>query len=517
MLNGQKILPNVYRDSVGLMRISVALCELPGVVQAAMVMASEGNMELLREAGLIGKGSAAAPNDLLIAIQARDQDSIDDALNAAEASLAGNEKDNAGGATTVLLPRSTEMALDEFPEANLALISCPGEYAGAEAQKALRLGLDVMIFSDNVAVEEEVALKRLAQESGRLVMGPDCGTAIINGVPLGFANTVAPGDIGIVAASGTGLQQVTCLIDNLGCGISQAIGTGGRDLSAAVGGLTMLKGLEILACDDSTRVIVLISKPPATDVARQVMARARDCGKPVVVNFLGGANTMWEGNICHAETLEQAAHMAVDMSQGENPSARTLPRHHLAETELSRLISSLPNTRKYVRGLFSGGTFSYEAMVLLENNIGPVNSPSPLKIAQKLNDPWTSSGNTVLDLGDDVFTRGRPHPMIDHRLRHDRLLQEVHDRETAVILLDTVIGHGSHADPANEVAASIIASRQSAEQDGSAPIFIVFVCGTKRDPQNLVRQEEILRDAGAIVVENNAQAARLAGDIFLGR
>jgi succinyl-CoA synthetase alpha subunit len=453
----------------------------------------------------------------LIAIQARDQDSIDTALNAAEASLSGNEENNASGAATRLLPRSTEMALDEFPEANLALISCPGDYAGAEARKALRLGLDVMIFSDNVAIEDEVALKRLAQDSGRLVMGPDSGTAIINGVPLGFANAVAPGDIGIVAASGTGLQQVTCLIDNLGCGISQAIGTGGRDLSAAVGGLTMLKGLEILACDDSTRVIVLISKPPAAEVARKVMARASDCGKPVVVNFLGGADTTREGNICYAETLEQASHMAVDISQGQDPSARTLPRHHLGEAEISRLISSLPDTRKYVRGLFSGGTFSYEAMLLLANFIGPVNSPSPLKAAQKLSDPWKSTGNTVLDLGDDVFTRGRPHPMIDHRLRHDRLLQEVQDRETAVILLDVVIGHGSHSNPANEVAASIIAARQLAEQDGGEPVFIAFVCGTKSDRQNLDRQEEILRDAGVIVVENNAQAARLAGDILLGR
>ena len=518
MLRGQKIIRGVYRDSVALMRISAELRELPGVLEASMIMATDANLELTREAGLLDQNFAAAPNDLLIVVQARDRISVDAALDQAEAALAETEALTLTASTTDIAPRSIEMALDGFPEANLALISCPGEYAGAEALKALRLGLDVMIFSDNVPVEEEMALKQLAKETGRLLMGPDCGTAIVNGIPLGFANVVARGDIGVIAASGTGLQQVTCLVDKLGCGISQAFGTGGRDLSAAVGGLTMLKGLKILAREENTRVITLISKPPAPRVAKKILSAAANCGKPVVVNFLGAkAKVPQQGNIFQVETLEQAAHMAVALSSGKETSNEALPRHCLEGAEIARIVANLSETQKFVRGLYSGGTFCYEALLLLEHDIGPVNSLSPQKRKQKLKDIWSSTGNTVLDLGDDLFTRGRPHPMMDHRLRHDRILQEARDGETAVILLDVVIGYGSHGNPADEVAVSIAAARETEKRGGVAPIFVTFVCGAKGDPQNLARQEEILRNAGAIVVESNAQAVRLASDILSRR
>ncbi len=515
MLTAQKILPNLYRDSVALMQISSKMCDLPGVIQASAIMATEANIALLVGAGLIDKTIEPAPNDLLITIQGKDEKSLMAAFDQAEASLSGGQPENSNSADTNLSPRSIEMALDEFSEANLALISCPGEYAGAEARKALLLGLDVMIFSDNVPVEDEVALKQLAAETGKLVMGPDCGTAIINGVPLGFANVVTRGDIGIVAASGTGLQQVSCLIDQLGCGISQAIGTGGRDLNAKVGGLSILKGLAMLADDENTAVITLISKPPAREIAEKVLALAAESGKPVVVNFLGAdADALRGKNIFPAGTLEQAAHMAVHLSKGNKPSEKTLPRHNLDEAELRGLLSPLSDSQTYVRGLYSGGTFSYEAMLLLEKEIGPVNSSTPLRAGHKLNDIWTSTGNTILDLGDDLFTRGRPHPMIDHRLRNDRILKEARDPETAVILLDVVIGYGSHGDPAGSMSDSIRAAREAAVKTGCCPIFIAFVCGTEKDPQNLVGQEKKLRDAGAIVVGSNAQAVRLASDIL---
>ena len=515
MQTAQKTLPNVYRDSVALMQISSKLCELPGIIQASAIMATEANIALLVEAGLVKKAIEPAPNDLLITIQGQDEKTVAAALDQAEASLSGARPANLSGVDTNLLPRSIEMALDEFPEADLALISCPGEYAAAEARKALLLGLDVMIFSDNVSAEDELALKQLAAETDKLVMGPDCGTAIINGVPLGFANVVSRGDIGIVAASGTGLQQVSCLVDQLGCGISQAIGTGGRDLSAKVGGLSMLKGIARLSDDENTAVITLISKPPAREIAEKVLALAAGCGKPVVVNFLGAdADALRRKNIFPAETLEQAAHMSVNLSKDSNPSQKSLPRHNFDDAKLRSLSSSLSDSQMYVRGLYSGGTFSYEAMLLLENEIGPVNSSTPLRAECKLNDIWTSAGNTVLDLGDDLFTRGRPHPMIDHRLRNDRILKEAQDSETAVILLDVVLGYGAHGDPAGSMAASITAARENATKNGRSPIFITFVCGTEADPQNLVAQEKKLRDAGAIVVGSNAQAVRLASDIL---
>jgi FdrA protein len=312
------------------------------------------------------------------------------------------------------------------------------------------------------------------------------------------------------------LQQVICLIDKLGGGISQALGTGGRDLSAAVGGLSMLQQIELLAEDADTRVIVLISKPPAPEVAQKIAARAAGCGKPVVINFLGAGEKMAESDtVFAAETLEQAAHLAVALSQGRD--AAVLPKHTLAAAALAQLGASLPAERRYLRGLYSGGTFSYEALLLLQPEIGAVNSPSPLQAAQKLDDIWSSRGHTVLDMGDDVFTRGRPHPMIDHRLPHERILQEAQDPQTAVILLDVVIGYGAHHDPAGEVAASIEAARRSAGAADTGPLFVAFVCGTGADPQNLGRQEEILRDAGAVLVGCNTQAVRLAGDIVSGR
>ena len=518
MATAKRILSGIYRDSIALMRISAALNDLPGIMQASAVMATEANLQLLLEAGLMEQAGNAAPNDVLIAVLGDDEDSTIMALDQAEQMLNCAPPQGSGGSdVSSPTPRSIEMALDFVPNADLALISCPGEYAGAEATKAVRLGLDVMIFSDNVPMEKEVELKRLAAKTGRLVMGPDCGSAIINGIPLGFANVVSPGDIGIVAASGTGLQQVSCLIDNLGGGISQAIGTGGRDLNAIIGGAAMLQGLKILARDIDTAVIVLISKPPAEAVAAKIRAGAVLSGKPVIINFLGSHDdATQDGNVYSAETLEQAAYMATDLSNGIDPAKRTLRRHGLGATEIRELISSLREDQKYVRGLYSGGTFNYEAMLLLEKDIGSVNSPSPLKIENKLNNIWSSTGNTVLDLGDDQFTRGRPHPMIDHRLRNHRILQEAQDPETAVILLDVVIGHGSHDAPAVAMAASINSAREAAKETGRCPIFVTFVCGTKADPQNLIRQEDLLRQAGAIVVENNAQAVRLVGDIISG-
>lgn len=508
MLKRQKIFPNMYRDSVALMQISAQLAEASGIHQASLVMATEANLELLRDAGLIDSSPDAGVNDLLLAVEADSDDAVDEAITATETALTQSKAAAGGGGPAEEPPHSIEMALDETPAADLALISCPGEYAAAEAMKALRLGLDVMLFSDNVSVEEEIALKTFADARDLMVMGPDCGTAIINGVPLGFANVVRPGAIGIVAASGTGLQQVACLVDKWGGGLSQAIGTGGRDLHALIGGRTMIKGIEALAQDDGTEVIVLISKPPAADVAARVIEVASTAGKPVVVNFLGAPSGDSSGNIHPAADLESAAHLAMTLANGDQ-ALPELPRHGMTESQVTDLAAGLKVSQSYVRGLYSGGTFSYEAMLLLEQQLGPIHSASPLSPAHKLNDVWQSAQHTVIDLGDDVFTRGRPHPMIDHRLRNDRILQEANDPETAVILLDVVLGYGAHDDPAGEMADVL---HQAAAVD-TPPVLIGFICGTEGDPQNAGRQAKMLQDAGMILADSNAQAVRLAGDI----
>jgi len=496
---------NFYRDSVALMQLSARLLGLPGVRQASAVMASDNNLALLREAGLLAGTVEAGPNDLLIALEGDDESALAAAMAAAESALDQKPPAGAAGGPRREPPRSLEMGLEAVPAANLALISTPGDYAAAEAMKALRLGLNVMLFSDNVPLDDEIALKRYARARDLLFMGPDCGTAILGGIPLGFANAVRRGDIGVVAASGTGLQQVTCLIDRLGGGVSQAIGTGGHDLHRDVGGITMLQGLAALAADAATRVIVLISKPPAPDVAARVLAGARAAGKPVVVNFLGAdPKPIAALGLAPVRTLEDAALAAVAFAAGRPPE-RLAP----APLELPRPAAG----QRWVRGLYSGGTFCYEATLLLSETLAPVYSNTPVGAAKTLDDVWTSRAHTLVDLGDDVFTRGRPHPMIDHRLRNERLAGEARDAETAVVLLDVVIGYGAHADPAGELAPVVEAAIAHAAAAGRNLAIVGFVCGTKADPQNLARQEARLRQAGMILTQSNAQAVRLAARI----
>jgi len=499
---------NHYFDSVALMRIAAELEGLPGVRQATAVMATEANLELAVAANLVDTSLQAHPNDLLIAVSADDDRSAEAALSLAQDRLdnAGAGRQDGGGARE-MESRSIAMSIARNAERNLALISCPGEYAAAEARKALKLGLNVMMFSDNVTVDDEVALKRLASEKGLMMMGPDCGTAIIDGVPLGFANVVKHGPVGVVGASGTGMQQVTSLLSQWGVGISQAIGTGGRDLNSQVGGITMIQGIEALAKDPETEAIVLVSKPPSADVAKTVISAARAAGKPVVVNFLSAEPAESDNQIQFAETLEQAAQTA----------ASTVGAAAILDTgniDPAKDISGMSGAQKYLRGVYSGGTFCYEAQLILRDLLGPVWSSTPVDEDHRLADSHVSRENTVVDLGDDEFTQGRPHPMIDHRTRHERILQEAADPETAVILFDVVLGHGAHADPASEIANSLSKANAIADTNGGKLIFIGFVCGTDLDPQNLARQVETLQSAGAQVEVSNAAASRRAASVI---
>jgi succinyl-CoA synthetase alpha subunit len=502
-----KVVRNTYRDSVALMQISAQIGRLAGVRQGFVVMATEGNLALLREAGLLDGPVEAAPTDLLAVVQADSESAVQDALAETERALAGPATTARAPGTREIAPRSVHMALGALPTANLALISTPGEYAAAEALKALRLGLHVMLFSDNVDIADEAMLKREGRSRGLLVMGPDCGTAIVSGVPLGFANAVRRGAIGVVGASGTGMQQVTSLVDRAGLGISHALGTGGRDLRAEIGGATMLQGIDELAADRDTRVIVLISKPPAREVAEAVLARARSAGKPIVACFLGAvAQDIEGGNVHAAATLEEAAAMAVALARGER-AQRTVPAlPAFAAPPLSA-------GQRYVRGLFSGGTFCYEATLLLSQTLTDVRSNTPVGKAAALDDAWHSRGHTLVDLGDDEFTRGRPHPMIDQRLRNERIVREAADPQTAVILLDVVLGYGAHPDPAAAMLPALRDARAAAPSGGRMPALVGFVCGTQQDPQGLAQQEAALRDAGVIVTSSNAQAARVAAAI----
>ncbi|MCG6874443.1 MAG: acyl-CoA synthetase FdrA [Betaproteobacteria bacterium] len=510
MATATRIVRGAYRDSIALMKLSAALAAMPGVEQASLVMATEGNVDLLRQTGLLTDDTDARPSDVLIVVRATSDKALAGALGEAERSLATSALAPAahGGGPEPVAPRSTAMAIAAAPQSNLALVSVPGEYAAAEAMKALRLGLNVMLFSDGVSVEDEVAIKSLAQARNLLVMGPDCGTAIVNGVPLAFANVVRRGVIGCVGASGTGLQQITSLIDRYGQGVSHALGTGGRDLSEAVGGVSMLAGIQALAGDRGTRVLVLVSKPPAPSIARNVLAAARKIRKPTVVCFVGAEPpAAKDGNLHYARTLEDAARIATSLAARRAPARRTAARAPPFRARFAR-------GQRCVRGLYSGGTFAYEASWLLGAALGDeVWSNAPVHKKFALRNPWTSHGHTVIDLGADEFTRGRPHPMIDHRLRNDRILREAEDPEVAVIVLDVVLGHGAHPDPSAEMVPAIRTAQAAAKRRKRQIAFVAFLCGTADDPQDLPRQEATLRDAGVVLGQSNADAIRIAAAI----
>ncbi len=520
-----RVKPSEYHDSITLMQAAAALLEMPGVEDAAVVMGTGANHEIVAAAGLLTDDvRATRPDDLVIIVKAADEAAGRAALAKAEEVLSRRaEREELAS----FRAKSLASAVAAHPDANLAVISVAGRYAADEARAALERGLHVLLFSDNISVEDEIALKQLAVSKGLLCMGPDAGTAIINGVALGFANAVPRGTVGIVSAAGTGLQGVSTGIARRGgaaaggVGVSQAIGTGGRDLSEAVGGMTMLQGLKMLQDDPETEVIVLISKPPAPSVAARILA-AVDRKKPTVVCFLGAEPAAIEAaGALPATTLTQAAVIAAALAQGNPPDATYCHKLVELEEDTTRLIAlaaaeraKLAPGQAGLRGLFVGGTFCYEAQLLLKNLPEPVHSNAPLDKANKL--AGGSYLHTVVDLGEDEFTQGRLHPMIDPSLRNRRIVQEARDPSTAVILLDFVLGYGAHPDPAGAALDAMREAQTVAAEAGRHVVFVASVCGAEQDPQPLSEQEAKLRAAGVVVLPDNASAARLAGLITQG-
>jgi succinyl-CoA synthetase alpha subunit len=507
---------NLYKDSVSLMTVSAKLTATPGVEQASVVMATPANIENLAHAGL-GEYEARA-NDLLVAVSGSDHACeealrLADELLSAKAAALGNGEAAAEQSLT-----SIQMAVARDPSLNLALISVPGDYAAAEAMKALTLGMDVMLFSDNVPVESELALKLYARERDLMVMGPDCGTAIVGGVPLGFANVVRRGAIGVVGASGTGTQEVTARIHQLGQGISHALGTGGHDLSAKIGGISMLHGFAALDADPATRVIVLVSKPPAPEVAERVLSAARRSAKPVVVIFLGADPDSIKGEgVYGARTLAEAADMAVSLAKGREARAAAIALSNEAQRTLDGLARGMAASQRYVRGVFSGGTFCYEAQLVHAAAGVRAFSNTPTEGNLQLKNSAKSQKNTIIDMGDDEFTRGRPHPMIDPSPRNARIGEEIADPETAVVLFDVVLGYGASADPTAGLIGIVGAARAGAKAAGRQVALVAHVCGTDLDPQKRQAVAAALKSAGVLVASSNAEAAAWSAAIVAAR
>ncbi|MFI5340783.1 MAG: acyl-CoA synthetase FdrA [Candidatus Methylomirabilales bacterium] len=499
---------SAYQDSVTLLALARQLRSSHGIMEAAALMGTPANKELLAQSRLLTpEAETAGANDLVIVIRADSIAAAEAAVLQAETFFTSKQKrlQTAGR----LLPRTLDSARRHFPDANLAVISVPGPFAASQARKALSLGLHVMLFSDHVAIEDEVSLKRLAVKKGFLLMGPDCGTAILNGVPLGFANAVPRGRVGFVAASGTGLQQVMCLLAACGEGVSQAIGVGGRDMTEKVGGLMTLQALDALGADPATECIIVIGKPPAPAVRGQVEARLRAIGKPGVMALLGrDVKVRREEEVATVATLEDAAEAAIAALQGVawKPRPFSPPLEGICQ-RVRALRRTLAPQQRATRGLYAGGTLAHEAVLILEPLLGPV--------ATNLM-PGSVGQHSVLDLGADEFTVGRAHPMLDSTLRVEAIRQAAREPDVAVLLLDVVLGHGAAPDPAGDITPAIEAARAEARARGRDLTVVASVIGTPGDPQGLQAQVARLEAAGAWVLPSNAQAVRAAACIAGG-
>ncbi len=479
-----------YLDSVALMRFSRTIAGLEGIEEAALMMGTPANRRIMSDAGLLeDAGKAAEGGDLVIGIRAKDQKSADHALGESRALL--DQPTAKDGDAAVWRPRTLRAAVKLAPESNLALISVPGDFAVAEARKAIRRGLHTMIFSDNVDIAEEAALKREAHELGCLVMGPDCGTAIINGTALAFANRVPRGDIGIVGASGTGTQEVSCLIAQYGSGVSHAIGVGGRDLKPEVGAISTLMAIDALDADPGTKHIVLVSKPPETEVAAKVLERIGESAKPATICFIGADESSMPANATQVFSLKDAARVACGMNDEDVKSA-----------DAGAAVSIQPG-RSQVRGLFAGGTLCAEAQVIFKAADFPTISNAPIPGVPSLDK--ANGGHPMLDLGEDEYTQGKPHPMIDPSVRDDVIIEALKDEAVAVILADMVIGYGAHDDPAGYFAGIL---KEHGVEGG--PLVIASVTGTEEDPQIRSIQMAKLEAAGVHVAPTNADAAAWA-------
>ena len=485
------------------MSISREAAKLDGVSKVLALLGTVSNKDVIARLGLKDPAvDAATASDLMICIEAKDDAAVKAALDNVQAHL----KTKAGGSKAEeLKPATIEEAADRLEDANFCMISLPGPMAKLDVLSAINRGLNVMLFSDNITIEDEIELKKKAIEKGLLMMGPDCGTAIIAGVPLALANVVRRGDIGIVAASGTGIQEVTCLIDRFGGGITHALGCGGRDLRKQVGGLEMRFGIKKLAATPGNKTLLLLSKPGDPAVLNAVLDEARATGLRTVTCLIGGKpDELNTEGIIFTRTLEEAAFAAL----GKPVPELVFPK------ALDERIAKLDSQRKYMRGLFSGGTLCYEALVILDDKFD-IESNVPLRKELFLEAPTKGKKHCCVDLGEDEFTRGIPHPIIDTGLRGQRLEEDMRDPTCRVIMMDIVLGYGADPDPASKFAAII--NRVRKELPDGGPIIVCSVCGTDADPQSCAQQEKTLEDAGCFVFPTNAQAAKAVARIVLGK
>ncbi len=489
---------NSYQDSINLMLLTNKISTMEDVNKVQIMMGTPANKDIFKSADLhTAELEKAAANDMCIVIDTDSEEKVQEILEEVENYL--NNQAISSSKQEFETVRTWDKAMKALPDANMALISVPGTYAAEEVEKALDNGLHAFVFSDNVTFEDELRLKQKAHEKGLLVMGPDCGTGILGGFPIAFMNVVKQGNIGIVGASGTGIQEVTTIIDRLGGGVSHAIGTGGRDLSEKVGAITMMDAIKGLEKHNQTEIIAIISKPPAKEVRDQVVQLLQSLTKPVVAIFLGEEPHDHKGNVYYAHTLEETATIALDLSKG----IAVKPNYYELDFDVPAV--DLKPEQKKIKGLYSGGTLGYEAAFLLKRGLG-------LEKSKQVEEGYLlkGDGHVVADLGDDMYTQGKPHPMIDPETRIKFFEKAAQDENTAIILFDVVLGYGSHEDMAGALIPAIGKIKRKLAEEGRTIYFVGTVCGTEQDPQDYKEQIAKLSKAGVIVRDSNNQAIRTA-------
>ena len=511
MASGHAVRPNQYYDSVFLMSVNQRLARLEGVQETAVLMATERNKALLAEVGIAGDDIAAAgASDLIVAVIADSPEVVTATLGRLDEALVAVE-----ASTPVSELHTLEDGLRAQPEANLALLSIPGGFVSREARKALEAGLNLFIFSSNVPVEDEQRLKQFARERRLLVMGPDCGTSILNGVGLGFANAVRRGTIGAIGPSGTGLQEFTCQVHQAGFGISHAIGTGSRDLSDDIGGLTTLTALERLESDRRTEVIAIVAKPGGTTTRSRLVDRLRTCSKPVVACLLGSPapESAEERRVVWPRTIDAAVDAAIRLSgHPDRPAPDGLGAEERQRAR--QLRAAWAPGQRYLRGLFAGGTFCYQSQQILREAGLAAYSNAPLDADHLVAAFEKSREHTLIDMGDEVFTSGRLHPMIDSTLRRQRILTESADPSAAVLLVDFILGYNASPDPVGDIVDAIREGQRTRPAQAGPLAVVASICGTDQDPQDLRSQTERLRQAGVVVFDSNARATDFVRELL---
>jgi FdrA protein len=504
---------NFYKDSLQLMQLSEDAKKLPGVKDAAVVMGTSTNKELLERLGLlVGEGRNASESDMLIAVMSNEEGKLGSVVEQVEELLTRPAAAKAEAFSSV------DEAIKAMPDANLAVVSIPGEYARDVVKKLLDAGIHVHLFSDHVSHEDEAFLKKYASERGLFVLGPGAGTSILGGKAIAFANVINRGKIGIAAAAGTGLQEVSVLVSRAGSGVSEGLGIGGGDVKSSVGGIMALDAIRALEADPETEVVCFVSKPPSPETLDRIMSFVEtQTRKKYVICFLGKrryeVKDSLKDRIFSTKSLHVASAQALKFAEGNGADAM-IAKISMKPAEIEALARSiaenLRDDQRFVRGLYTGGTLTFETMLLFTELFGGVHSNAPLDENLKLADSYKSEGHTLVDLGEEEFTAGRAHPMIDPTVRKLRLVDEAKDRSVAAIIMDVVLGYGSNRDPAGAMLSSIREAKAIARADGRELPILAHVCGTDQDPQPLTEQEEKLKKEGVVVLPTNALMAVVA-------